>query len=139
MNNLKRKFFFWQIRLASIEEGTLEGLTRNAEEFEGCRFSVTRGDYAPLLKLVVEELQKAKAFVSNETEGLMLDEYIQSFTTGSLDAHKNGSRHWVENKGPIIETYIGFIETYRDPAGMRGEFEGMGVIFKEFKTIFHGS
>ena len=53
-------FFFFQIRLASVESSTLAGVTREPEVYEGHQFSVTRGDYSPLMKLVVEELKKAK-------------------------------------------------------------------------------
>ncbi|KAJ8319543.1 hypothetical protein KUTeg_002891 [Tegillarca granosa] len=81
-----------------------------------CVFNVKRGDYSPLMKL---------EYGANENEKLMLKEYIKSFNSGSIPAHKDGSRHWIKNKGPIVETYIGFIESYRDPFGVRGEFEGI--------------
>lgn len=43
---------------------------------------------------------------SNAHEKAMLESYIKSFRTGSVDDHKEGSRHWIRDKGPIVEMYV---------------------------------
>lgn len=45
----------------------------------------------------------------------MLKKYVEHFTKGDVDAHKDSQRLWVRDLGPIIETNIGFIESYLDP------------------------
>ena len=113
----------YDIRFASVEKGPKEGLTKDIQDFKGCKFRVSRGDYSYFLAKACEELELAKEFAANDGEVQMLKKYAESFKTGSVKAHKEGSTFWVKNKSPAVETYMGFIEVYRDPTQQRAEFE----------------
>jgi len=106
-------------------------------DFEGKKFTVRRGDYAALMKRVVTALQEALPHVANDQQKGMLERYVDSFTLGSIEEHKNASRHWIKDIGPAVESYIGFIESYRDPSGVRGEWEGfVSCVNKEVSRKF---
>ncbi|KAG1940531.1 dipeptidyl peptidase 3 [Pimephales promelas] len=133
----------YEVRLASAEKADCCDAEKGSEtfcgryEFEDAVFSVKRGDYSFLMEKVCQNLEKAKAHAANENQKKMLEEYIRSFTYGSVEAHKEGSRFWIKDKGPIVESYIGFIESYRDPFGSRGEFEGfVAVVNKAMSARF---
>jgi len=105
--------------------------------YKGKKFAITRGDYAPIMTRVVAALEEAIPQAANPTQQSMLRNYIKSFTSGSIASHKDASRDWIKDTGPAVESYIGFIESYRDPSGVRGEWEGfVSCVNKEVSRKF---
>jgi dipeptidyl-peptidase-3 len=75
------------------------------------------------LARVNDNLRKAKEFCANENQANMIDCYVESFKTGSIKKHIESQRWWVKDKKPVVETNIGWVETYIDPMGVRAYFE----------------
>lgn len=64
----------------------------------------------------------------------MLECYIEHFNYGDINVHKDSQKHWVKDVNPIIETNIGFVETYVDPLGVRAEFEGFVSVVNKIES-----
>lgn len=100
----------------------------------GVKVSFKFGDHSREMQCIVESLEHAKEFAANTTQKKMLKWYIEHFKTGSGQAHKESQKLWVKDISPTIETNIGFIETYREPSGVIGEFESLVAIQNKERT-----
>ncbi|TLS29530.1 hypothetical protein PpBr36_00233 [Pyricularia pennisetigena] len=97
------------------------------------------GDYAAEMAKITEYSRKAAENAENETQRKMHEAYAKSFEEGSLLSFKDSQRHWIHDKGPMVECNIGFIETYRDPHGVRGEWEGFAAMVNMERTRAFGA
>ena len=70
-------------------------------------------------------LIEAERNALNETQKRMIEEYVRHFLTGNVKHYNKGYWLFIKDKGPIIETYMGFNNFIRDPTGMRAEFRGI--------------
>jgi len=89
---------------------------------------VTGADFSAFMEKTTKNMQHALDYALNENEKRMVADYIEHFTYGDMEIHKNSQRHWIKDVGPTVECNIGFIETYLDPLGARAEFEGFVAI-----------
>lgn len=111
----------YQLLQASAETGLP---TNNLHELADGIFLV-RGDHSEELSKVCVALTKAKEYAGNSKQTQFLAHYIECFRTGSLEAYQESQKAWVTDVSARVENLIGFIEPYRDPAGIRSEWEAM--------------
>ena len=102
------------------------------DKYKGLNITLSYRDYSDELEDVVLHLKQALKYTANKHQENMINSYIKHFTYGDLQYHKESQRHWIKDKGPVVETNMGFIENYRDPAGIRAEAEAfVSVVDKE--------
>ncbi|KAF2460940.1 dipeptidyl peptidase-like protein III [Lineolata rhizophorae] len=104
----------------------------------GSKVKLVYGDYAEQMGTVATEIGKAADAALNETQRAMHQAYAQHFRTGSMKACLQSQRSWIKDKGPAVECNIGFVETYRDPHGIRGEWEGFAAMVNKERTRAFG-
>ncbi|KWX13100.1 Dipeptidyl-peptidase III [Giardia duodenalis assemblage B] len=111
---------WYEISLASVE---VAGRGEPIGVCNGKDVCVTRGRGSAELAKACNWLRKAREFADSDSQRKMLDALVEHYRTGDCDLHKRYSEHWVQDKDVVVETYQGFIETYRDPSGVRAEYE----------------
>jgi len=109
------------------------------KKFEGATISVKYGDYAEYMARVAASIKAAKPYNANAAQAEMLDHYATHFEGGNIEDHKKSQIAWVKDKGPVVETNIGFIESYRDPAGVRCEWEGFVAVVNQDQSKKYGA
>lgn len=110
-------------------EGSLKGKT----------LRLVFGDYQEEMSKIAHNIKLAESNAANDNQKKMLDAYALSFGAGSIEAFKESQRIWVKDQKPALETNLGFVETYRDPHGVRGEWEGFVALVNLERTRAFGS
>ncbi|EER26060.1 dipeptidyl peptidase III, putative [Coccidioides posadasii C735 delta SOWgp] len=154
----KKKLLLENTRLRKTKNGDFELLIASAQKnpagndrdvgdingwslegkLQGKRLTLVYGDYSEQMARISENARQACLNAANEIQRNMYDEYVKSFETGSLEAYKESQRYWIKDKGPMVESDLGFVETYRDPHGVRGEWEGFAAMVNQERTKAFG-
>ncbi|KAM0454874.1 hypothetical protein ACHAPV_008248 [Trichoderma viride] len=123
----------FDVLIASVESGIAAQFPLpNGQEGH---VRLVKGDHSSDLQRICAELKEASRYAANELQRNVISAYIESFETGSLDAYRTSQRLWVRDKAPRVENIFGFVEPYRDPQGIRAEFEALVAIADDMETL----
>ncbi|KAF7126245.1 hypothetical protein CNMCM5793_002740 [Aspergillus hiratsukae] len=115
----------YDILQASVEEDEAPLQPPDDQSANGTRIRLIRGDHKEELKKINQSLGEAVKYAANCQQQKLLAGIAESFSSGDLNSYREAQRVWVKDKAPKVETVFGFVEPYRDPLGIRAEFEGI--------------
>jgi len=108
------------------------------------------GEFSPFLKIINDNLEKAKEHTTEDAEKELIEDYINFFTTGDITNHIESQKKWVQLDSKVdkdfneidIDYNIGWNEVYLDPLNERGLFEGFvgftdNIVSKKYEQIIN--
>ena len=123
--NSKGKISFEVLQASTTK--TTENL-QHGEDATNASIRLAGGDHSNELLQICSMLAEGKRHASSDLQQLFLSQYIESFKSGSLGIYRDSQKAWIQDKTPRVENIFGFVEPYRDPFGVRAEFEGLVAI-----------
>ena len=139
----KKNILLINTRLQKINDNKYEVLIASIEEKEekleiedqNITIILKYGDFKDFLIRINSFLKKAKSYANNDIEKKIIDLYIETFTTGNVETHKESQRIWVKNFSPVVEFNLGWVETYIDTQGVRAYYEGIVALKNKDSSI----
>ena len=123
----------YQVCQASIEKETGRQRTIKLPDSNGSILLV-RGDHCEELIAICDSLNEAAQYATNPRQQQFIEQYQRSFRSGNLEDYKASQITWIKDTNPSVENIFGFVEPYRDPYGIRAEFEGVVAISDREET-----
>ena len=108
----------------------------NISKLPGSKANIrlVKGDHSDELLIICHSFGEAALCAANPIQETFLDQYRWSFYTGDLGICKESQKTWVQDTNHSVENIVGFVEPYRDPYGVRAEFEGLVAISDREET-----
>lgn len=94
---------------------------------------IAPGRMADRIERVVIELESALAYAPEPSRPALMA-LIDYFRTGEKADFDRHCRLWVQDSNSPVDYIMGFIETYDDPLGKRGSFEGGVFVIDSVRT-----
>ncbi len=83
------------------------------------------GMYSSAIEQIIFWLKKAAEVAENKNQKAALLKLVRYYQTGNLKRFDEYSILWLKDRSSRVDAVNGFIETYGDPLGYKGSFEGI--------------
>lgn len=111
--------------LTPVSYGLNSRLVRKPDGTIGEEVYHIGGLYSPAIERIVKNLRAALPFAENDAQAASIKKLIEYYETGNLRTFDDYSILWVGDTDSQVDFVNGFIESYTDPLGMTGSWEGL--------------